>query len=276
MITHWTLLVETYMDDICMASPSPDRIQEFASDLANHLRVKLIGDIQFILGWKISSHKDKVIISEKADRFTGCQNAIPEEASTSARPTRTVKKRLFRYREIVGSLLLRGQQYTSRYSLSCSSLSTFHFCHLSWGTSRLSSGYWDFWRSPSLMASTSSHWANLSLQVFADSDFALDSWFEARSKSGKIFITNGPIFWSARWQTSTALSTTEAEINGFSGGNQTSRKPSEEYSADQSTKIDRYLQRQCRVSRAGKRSSHPKSNQRHGRPHRFRTGPQKV
>ena len=60
------ILVVTYVDDIIMASCSLSRITEFESSIADYLRVKLIGDIQYILGWKVSEHESGVIISQEA------------------------------------------------------------------------------------------------------------------------------------------------------------------------------------------------------------------
>ena len=52
------------------------------------------------------------------------------------------------------------------------------------------------------------------LEGYADADFA-GSLIDARSTTGFIFITNGPISWKSRRQQITALSTTEAEMNAL-------------------------------------------------------------
>ena len=55
---------------------------------------------------------------------------------------------------------------------------------------------------------------NYQLHGYADADFA-SSTQDARSTTGYVFITSGPISWRSRRQQITALSTTEAEINAL-------------------------------------------------------------
>jgi hypothetical protein len=45
-----TIILATYVDDIIIASRSNDKIDEFELNISKHLRVKLLGDAQYILG----------------------------------------------------------------------------------------------------------------------------------------------------------------------------------------------------------------------------------
>ena len=57
------MLIATYVDDLLVASPSIQDIIQFEKDLQKKLNIKILGDVQHILGWRIKydeEHGDSI------------------------------------------------------------------------------------------------------------------------------------------------------------------------------------------------------------------------
>lgn len=60
------ILLATYVDDLIISSRSLSGIIETEQRITEHLRVKLMGSVEFILGWKVQDANDGVIVTQSA------------------------------------------------------------------------------------------------------------------------------------------------------------------------------------------------------------------
>ena len=216
-------LVATYVDDIVVASRSLRRVTEFETQISAKLKVKILGDIQYILGWQITEDANGITISQgsyihrllEKFRMVGCHPAkTPSLKEQQIRQEETGVESQFPYREVVGSLLYienstrpdisQATNYAARFTSNPSSqnmIATKRILRYLKGTS--SQGI-RFQRVKRILT-----------HGYADSDFANNHNSDSRSTTGFIFFTNGPIAWGSRRQQITALSTTEAEVNSL-------------------------------------------------------------
>ena len=218
------ILLATYVDDLLIASRSLDRIKDFETRFAKHLQLKLLGDAQYILGWKISDHKDGIVISQEA--YT--KRVLEKFGMTNCHPVRTPslkeqqqiqqvatdEDQSFPYRQLVGTLM-----YLANSTRPDIAQATHHSARFVSNPSP--QNITGIKRILRYLKGTMNHGVlfrnatNLRLTGYCDADFAGDYQSDSRSTTGYIFFTNGPIVWSSRRQTLTALSTTEAEINAL-------------------------------------------------------------
>ena len=109
------LLLATYVDDIVIASKSPALITKFEEDIQKHLKIKILGDIKHILGWKIDIMDNGDAIAHQAhyiDRIVkkfrmANSNPVttPSLKEQQLITDKTQQDINFPYRQAVGSLL---------------------------------------------------------------------------------------------------------------------------------------------------------------------------
>jgi hypothetical protein len=218
-----TILVATYVDDIIVASRSLNDIINFENIIATRLRVKLIGAAKYLLGWKISEHDGDTVISQGAyvsrilEKFGMADSHPVKTPSLKEQQThqdQDEESTTFPYRELVGSLLYVANSTRPDIAQAVNHAARFVSKPSQQDVVAVK-------RILRYLKGTVNHGItfkqakDFTVTGYADADFANDYKLDARSTSGIIFVTNGPILWSSKRQTLTALSTTEAEVNAL-------------------------------------------------------------
>jgi transposase InsO family protein len=218
------IFIASYVDDLIIASPSLDSILQFESDLQQRLKIKILGDVEHILGWKVTYDKD---IGVSITQESYISHILEQYGMSDCNPVRTptVKGQQtdstvtdddvgFPYREVVGSLLYisnscrpdiaQATHFAARFVSNPNRhhvQSVKRILRYLKGTINVGIRF-----KPS---------TSYRLEGYADADY-VNNLTDARSTSGFVFISNGPLSWKSRRQHLTALSTTEAELIALS------------------------------------------------------------
>ena len=217
------ILIATYVDDLLVASPTIDGIIKFENDLQKKINLKVLGDVKHILGWNIN-YDDKLGVSITQRSYItrilkqfGMQDCNPVKTPAlkcqQVKTDTNEKEQEFPYREAVGGLL-----YVANSCRPDIAQATHHAARfVNDPTKEHVQAVKRIFRYLKGTVNTGIIFKKCNtyqLQGYADADYAGDT-ASARSTTGYIFVTNGPISWRSRRQQITALSTTEAELNAF-------------------------------------------------------------
>ena len=214
------LLLATYVDDIVIASTSQQLINEFEQDISKYLKIKILGDIKHILGWKIDIMDNGDVIAHQAHyidrvlkKFRMANSNPVNTPSLKEQQLITEKTQNeidFPYRQAVGSLL-----YISNSTRPDIAQAVHHAARFV--GSPTEQNVQAVKRIMKYLKGTINYGiifkksSNTDMIGFADADYSNDPQ-DAHSTSGYIFKTNGPVVWKSKKQSLTATSTTEAEV----------------------------------------------------------------
>lgn len=227
------LVVAIYVDDILIFSSCKDSMRKLKQFLKSHFEMKELGEAKSFLGLNLSydrkagklSIDQNKYISSMLDRF-GMQNCnpvmTPMDMSTKLSKEQCPKSneelnemRNIPYQELIGSLLYAAQISRPDICYAVNYLSRFNNNpgKIHWLAAkrilRYLKGSMDY-------KLTYVKIADSSIIGFCDSDYANDI-DERKSVNGYVFLSqNGAISWSSKKQSTTALSTTEAEYVSIS------------------------------------------------------------
>jgi hypothetical protein len=111
---HQPLLIATYVDDVLIASQSEQFVTKVESQLAKKLKLKILGDVRHILGWKIDTKQDgsltinqeqytlQALLKYNMSNCNPCSiPAIKNQQHSEAEQSESH----FPYREAIGTLL---------------------------------------------------------------------------------------------------------------------------------------------------------------------------
>ena len=217
------LLIATYVDDLVIASRNDRDVMNIQDELGERLKIKRLGDINYLLGWKITVEDEAVRISQpsyiqqillKFD-MRGCNPApTPADPGQAKKLNNKSDDEVsFPYRECVGSLMWLANSTRPDIAYAVHRAARFVSKPNQDNVNSLKRilRYLQGSSDVGIIFKKSGYFKIIG---YADADFAGHTG-ESYSTSGSIFFTNGPVSWTSTRQKLTALSTTEAEINAL-------------------------------------------------------------
>ena len=231
-------IIAIYVDDMTIVTPTKSQMISVKKMLQSKFEVKDLGEIHFILGWKVKRNKDERIteVSQKKYiekilekiKFTECHGTkIPIDPGfklSKEMECKTDKEKLFMknkpYRAVVGSLMYLAvgtrpdlAYVTHELSKYITSPGPKH-----WKAATNALRYLKETKDYGLILGCKDPYKENKMEInelkfkgLSDADFA--NSIDDRRSIGGILVTlwNSPIAWTSKIQPTVALSTTEAE-----------------------------------------------------------------
>ncbi|RWR92079.1 Dimer_Tnp_hAT domain-containing protein/DUF4371 domain-containing protein [Cinnamomum micranthum f. kanehirae] len=216
---HHILISQIYVDDIVFSSTSSKLVDQFSKSMSSEFEMSMVGELTFFLGLQIKQCADGIFISQTKY----ARKLLEKFGMTSAKQSKTSMSHTIKlsldltgkdvdeilYRSLIGSLLyLIASRLNIAYSVGV--CARYHskpkesHIHSVKRIMKYVSGTVDFgiWLSKD---------TNTTPVGYSDADWAGCTDDRKSTTGGCFFIGNNLVAWHSKKQTSTSLSTAEAE-----------------------------------------------------------------
>ena len=228
--------IALFVDDLVIATKSIEEMSNIKKELGSRYNMKDLGELQEILGMKVTRNLDKGTITLSQEKYAldilekfNMSKARP--ASTPMAPGVALSKqqapsneeevalaKKFPYREIVGSLMYLMTSTRPDIAYAVGQLSRFNDCH--GPAHHAAANHLLRYLCGTYNKGITFGQHNTEPIGFSDSSWASDK-DNARSVSAYVFyIAGGPVSWRSKTQSTVALSTAQAEYQALCSATQ--------------------------------------------------------
>jgi hypothetical protein len=219
-------LLLLYVDDILVAAPQIDGIQQIKDILLSYYELKEFGEVQEFLGISIvrNRQKSQIFLHQKGFTERILERFGYSDLNAVTTPWNSTYHLPIEWEKVPEAAELYSQQTGSTNYLSCHTRPdiTYTSNKLAGGNSGPSPAHWKALqhlfrylvgtKELGILLGGQYTLENLDLKAYCDAAFADDIHTRYSTAGHVIFVAGGPIYWVSKKQTLVTLSTTEAEF----------------------------------------------------------------